>query len=236
MTESNSTKTHNAMPARASAAHMYTVVVGVGVACAVAIVIVYETTRPIIRRKTLEYRNQAILDVLPAAHTSATLHLNEAGEFEQTSPDSSASDLVFAGYDADHNLVGLAIEAQGMGYQDIVRVLYGYSFARQAVVGIRILQSRETPGVGDRVETDADFLRNFEGLDVRLNSQRDGLAHAIEFVKSGEKRAAWQIDGITGATITSRAITEMLTASSTKWIPLVYQRRADFRFASEKER
>jgi electron transport complex protein RnfG len=219
----------------ASAARMYAVVLGVGVACALAIVTVYETTRTVIRRKTIELRNQAILDVLPAARTSAAFRLNEAGQFERTPTDSTDSNLVFAGYDADNNLVGLAIEADGMGYQDVVRVLYGYSFDQQAIVGIRVLQSRETPGLGDRIETDADFLRNFEALDVRLNPTGDELVHTIEFVKPGEKHAAWQIDGISGATITSRATAAMLRDSAAKWIPRVYPRRADFQYASPED-
>ena len=45
-----------------------------------------------------------------------------------------------------------------MGYQDVIRVLYGYSFAEEAVVGIRVLESKETPGLGTRIETDPDFL------------------------------------------------------------------------------
>ena len=236
MTEGRTITTSEAIPARTSTLRMYAVVVGVGIVCALAIVTVYETTRPIIRGNTIELRKQAILDVLPAARASVAFQLNEAGEFEQTSPDNMGSNLVFAGYDDDNNLVGLAIEAEGMGYQDVVRVLYGYSFEKQAIVGIRVLQSRETPGLGDRVETDADFLRNFEALDVRLNSAGDGLAHEIEFVKPGEKRAAWHIDGISGATITSRAVANMLRESTARWAALVYARRADFQQRSQQGR
>ena len=235
MTESQATATSDMQAAPTSAASMYATVVGVGIACAVAIVSVYETTKPVIRRNTIEFRNQAILNVLPAARTSIAFRFDEAGKFEQTSPDSADGDLIFAGYDDNNNLVGLAIEAQGMGYQDIVSVLYGYSFEKQAIVGIRVLQSRETPGLGDRIEKDADFLRNFEALDVRLNPSGDELAHAIEFVKPGEKTAEWQIDGISGATITSRATADMLRDSSAVWVPRVYPRRTDFEFAGQKE-
>ena len=103
------------------------------------------------------------------------------------------------------------------------------------VTRIRVLQSRETPGLGDRIETDANFLRNFEALDVRLNPPGDQLAHAIEFVKPGEKHAAWQIDGISGATITSRATANMLRESSAQWIPRVYPRQAEFQNARRED-
>lgn len=219
---------------KASAARMYAAVVGVGIVCALAIVSVYESTKAVIRRNTIEFRNQAILDVLPKARTSAAFRFSDAGNFERTSPDDADAHLIFAGYDADHNLVGLALETEGMGYQDVVRVLYGYSFEQQAIVGIRVLQSRETPGLGDRIETDADFLRNFEALDVQVEPSQGQLAHPIEFVKPGEKHAGWQIDGISGATITSRATANMLRESSQTWIPRVYPRRADFQFQRQK--
>ena len=64
----------------------------------------------------------------------------------------SKANLVFAGYDDNDQLVGLAIEAQAMGYQDVIRLIYGYSFEAQAIIGIRVLESRETPGLGDRIE------------------------------------------------------------------------------------
>jgi electron transport complex protein RnfG len=124
--------------------------------------------------------------------------------------------------------VGLAIEAQGMGYQDVVRMLYGYSFETETILGIRVLESRETPGLGDRIETDPAFLKNFGTLDVSLTSDGTAVAHPIEFVKPGEKTSAWQIDGITGATITSRATATMLRESSIYWIPKVRAKQATF--------
>ena len=60
--------------------------------------------------------------------------------------------LVHAGYDAEERLVGLAIDAQGMGYQDNIRVLYSYSFEQDAIIGFKVLESKETPGLGDKVE------------------------------------------------------------------------------------
>ena len=206
---------------------MYRAVVGVGLACGLAIVTVFEVTRPIIARNQIEARQRAILDVLPEATNSAAFRPEASGRFVAAAVDAEG-ELVFAGYDDQGKLVGLAIEAQGMGYQDIVRVLYGYSFDEQTVLAIRVLESRETPGLGDRVEKDAAFLRNFGTLDVQLAPAGDALVHPIEFVKSGAKTSPWQIDGITGATITSRAVTKMLSKSTARWMPRVFSRRAEF--------
>jgi len=40
-------------------------------------------------------------------------------------------------------------------------------------------------------------------------------------VKQGEKTAAWHIDGITGATITSEAIGTILNDSANTWVPVL---------------
>lgn len=207
---------------------MYRAVVGIGFICGFAIVGVYEWTRPIIQRNQIEMREQAIKDVLPGAVSSQAFHFNHSEEFKPVTSDQEGGSLVFAGYDGEDALVGLAIEAQGMGYQDVVRMLYGYSFETESILGMRVLESRETPGLGDRIESDPVFLKNFGTLDVSLTSDGTSVAHPIEFVKPGEKTSTWQIDGITGATITSRATATMLRESSIFWIPKVRAKQAAF--------
>lgn len=207
---------------------MYRAVVGVGIFCALVIVLVFELTRPIIERNRIELRKQAIFDVLPAAKRTATFRQTDSGSFELVSGDAEQGKLVFAGYDDNDQLIGLAIEAQAMGYADVIRLIYGYSFEDQAVIGIRVLESRETPGLGDRIEKDEQFLKNFESLDVRLAAGGDSLAQPVEFVKQGQKTAAWQVEGISGATISSQATATMLGESTVEWIPRVQARKTDF--------
>lgn len=214
---------------------MYRAVVGVGLLCGLAIVMAHESTLSRIARMQLEMREQAIKDVLPGARSSQAFRLTEDNRFEPVASNLEESNLVFAGYDENLQLVGLALEARGMGYQDVVRLLYGYSLERQAILGFRVLESRETPGLGDRIETDPGFLANFGKLDVSLQSDGAELAHPIEFVKPGKKTADWQIDGISGATITSKATADMLGESAARWAPLLQARRSDFLNPQPKE-
>ena len=108
-----------------------------------------------------------------------------------------------------------------MGYADLVTLLYGYSPEDETIIGIRVLTSKETPGLGDKIEKDEAFLRNFEALDARLDASGGSVANRIVTVKSGTKTEPWQIDGITGATITSNAVGEALGKSTERWLPLV---------------
>jgi electron transport complex protein RnfG len=236
MNQSDQDATLNTAVSPEPAVRIYGVVLSVGVCCSLLIVSVYEVTRPIIQRNRIALRQDAILKVIPGAKTSAAFRLDETtGQFQATPSDTEGSDLVFAGFDSQGELVGLAIETRGMGYQDFIRLLYGYSADAEAVIGIGVLESRETPGLGDRIETDTDFLSNFDNLDVSLNPAGTLLVHAIEFVKPGKKTAEWQIDGITGATISSRATAEMLRESTAYWIPRVHSRRTDFRPSEQEE-
>lgn len=136
--------------------------------------------------------------------------------------------VVHAGYDESGSLVGVAIQAQGMGYQDVIRILYGYDPASDAIIGMQVLASKETPGLGDKIEKDPAFLANFEALDVKLAPDGQSLQHPIEAVKGGQKSQPWQIDGITGATISSKAIAGMLRESSARWVPIIHRQRTDF--------
>lgn len=214
---------------------VYGVVLSVGVACSLAIVSVYEITRPIIQRNQIALRQEAILEVLPSATTTTAFQwIDTNGRFQPVFNNADQSAKVFAGFDRTGELVGFAIETQGMGYQDVIRLLYGYSLDEQAIIGIQILESRETPGLGDRIETDANFLSNFVKLDVALNADQSQLSHPIEFVKPGQKLAAWQVDGITGATISSRAVAEMLGESAAHWVPRIEKRKTDFTTTQHK--
>jgi electron transport complex protein RnfG len=55
--------------------------------------------------------------------------------------------------------------------------------------------------------------------------------HPIESVKHGDKQHPWQVDGITGATISSVAIATILRNSTAWWIPRLRRSLDDFREA-----
>jgi electron transport complex protein RnfG len=208
---------------------MYRALVGVGVLCGLLIVSVFELTRPIIAANRAEALQRAVFTVIPGAASSETFVREDDGGFARLPEEAKAEGpRVYAGYDDAQALVGVALEARGMGYADTITVLYGYSFEKKAIVGLQVLQSKETPGLGDKIETDPDFRANFEALDVSLDPSGEGLANPIVAVKSGEKTDPWQIDGITGATISSVAIADMLRANTAVWVPELEARRADF--------
>lgn len=209
-----------------SAWSMYRAIVGIGALCALVIVTVYQTTATRIQDNQQRFLTAAIAEVLPMAATTVAVTASSDGRLQRLSQPAELP--VFLGYDEGDRLVGAVITAQGMGYQDLIRVLYAYSFEHEAIVGLKVLDSKETPGLGDRVEKEPHFIANFSRLDARLDAGGDALLHAISTVKQGEKTDPWQIDGITGATITSEAIGNILHESASAWIPLLRRGAPNF--------
>ena len=211
---------------RTSVWQMYRSIVGIGAFCALLIVSVYQGTAARIADNKARFLNNAITGVLPAVNSTVEVSLDENGALiTATEP---ANLPAFLGYGDDGELVGAVITAQAMGYADNVTVLYSYSFDKQAIVGFMVLETKETPGLGDKVETEPHFLANFEALDARLNEDGTALANAIVTVKQGEKTEPWQIDGITGATITSEAIGVIMHKGSSYWLPALERDARNF--------
>lgn len=216
-----------------SAWMMYRAIVGIGAFCALLIVSVYQLTADRIRDNQERFLAAAVAQVLPAAQSTVAVTVDGNGQLLAATD--TAALPVFLGYGEDGTLVGAVVTAQGMGYQDNIRVLYAYSFDRRAIVGFKVLESKETPGLGDKVETEAHFIANFEALDARLAADGRALQNPIITVKQGEKTEPWQVDGITGATITSKAIGAILNDSAGIWVPILERDARGFSTDQSKE-
>ncbi len=205
---------------------MLKAMVGIGIACGLLIVMTYEGTLPRIERLKKEALEQAIFRVLPGTVTTKTFLLSDAQKLEETTSDEGT--LVYAGYDGSGDLLGIAIEGSGQGYADIIRILYGYNPNTEKIIGFYVLESKETPGLGDKIEKDESFLENFVALDVSLNGDLSTIQNEVVPVKAGAKENPWEVDGITGATISSRAIANIMNESIQYWGPLIVQQKEEF--------
>lgn len=96
-------------------------------------------------------------------------------------------------------LVGAAIRGVGRGFAGPVEIIVGVD--REGVItGVGVLNHRETPGLGARI-TENFFLDKFRGKQ---------LGDEIKLKRDGGK-----IDAITGATVSSRAVSEGVEAALT---------------------
>ena len=80
----------------------------------------------------------------------------------------------------------------GQGYNGRIKLLVAHQPTGE-VISVRVTQHEETPGIGDKIDTDiSDWITGFQGR-TRANTN-------WQLAPGGD------IDGITGATITSRAV------------------------------
>jgi electron transport complex protein RnfG len=194
---------------------------GVALLCGVLIVAAFQSTlEPIAKNRRIALE-RSIFSLIPDGVTLHIYAVSTQGlillRSDQSMP--KGAQRVYAVYDAHRQLRGLVAEAGAVGYADVVRVLYAYDPQRQAIVGFAVGAHRETPGIGDKIRTDAAFQKNFVALEARLDVSGQSLAHPIRTVKHGSKRQPWEIDAISGATITSRAVGRGINDSVSVLLP-----------------
>ncbi len=188
--------------------------------CGLIIVGSYEATLGAAKANRTLAAERAVFRVLPTAKSVTEYHLTTSGLKRAEGAEPPAGALKFyAAHDAAGKLAGIAAEGAAKGYADVVRVMFGYQPACQCIVGMSVVSMRETPGIGDRILTDAAFLANFKALDVRLTADLQRLANEVKVVKHGTKTKDWQIDAISGATITSRAVGKGINDAAQALLP-----------------
>ncbi|MBT3197005.1 MAG: FMN-binding protein [Gammaproteobacteria bacterium] len=179
-----------------------------GLISGIAIVGIYELTLPTITYNKAEELKAAVFKVLPGVVEMKKYQMesnglrirNEKGGDERT---------LYGGYNQQGEFVGYAIPSAGPGFQDTIGILYGYIPAQRKVVGMEILESRETPGLGDKIYKDLYFVSNFENLSIDPE---------IVTVKKGLREAPNEVDAITGATISSKAVVRIINEGNQRWI------------------
>ena len=110
----------------------------------------------------------------------------------------------------NNSIDGYAIPISGKG---LWSTLYGY-FALEndgsTVKGIRFYKHGETPGLGGEVEKDW-FTNNFVGKRITdMNGRLVGIQSVKGQVDTSSPNAYHQVDGISGATMTTKGLNEFL--------------------------
>jgi electron transport complex protein RnfG len=208
-----------AIPPSTPTGAMIRTLMGIAMLSGFLVVLTYQLTKPIIAENQRRAIEAAVFQVIPGAVARRDFLITDTG-VTAVSPDApSEGVLVYAGYDEQGNLKGVAAKAGAQGYADMIHLLYGYDADCECIRGIKVLKLAETPGLGDKIITDANFVANFDALDAKLNASGDSLENQIVTVKSGTKQNPWEIDAISGATISSQAVGKALNQSTQLLLP-----------------
>ena len=105
-------------------------------------------------------------------------------------------------------IFAVAYSGVGSGHGGPVEVLVAMTIEGK-IVGIKVVRHAETPGIGDKVTANVNFLNQFKGK---------GLDSKIALTSQGG-----EIQGISGATETSSAVTQAV-ANAVKLFPQIKQK------------
>ena len=179
-----------------------------GLVSGIAIIGIYESTLPTITANKARELREAVFKVLPGVSQMQAL-VSRDGELVVVAAPDKDEPVIYGGYDEAQAFVGYAIPAAGPGFQDTIAILYGYIPGKKQVVGMEVLESRETPGLGDKIYKDAVWVAGFSALSVEPE---------IIAVKKGTKSSPNEIDAITGATISSKAVVRIINEAHMAWV------------------
>jgi len=207
------------VPAMPSSAKLISSLGLVAMISGLLVVLVYEFTKPIIAENQRLATERAIFKILPQAVTRLTFTVQ--ADSLVLGDDKSTGELIYAAYDKNKQLVGVALNASAQGYQDTIKLLYAFQPNTGCITGFDVLKSTETPGFGTKITSDPGFLANFECLSASVNTEQSGLNNVISTVRFGTKQHSWEIDAISGSTITSNAVGRMLNNSAQELHPII---------------
>jgi electron transport complex protein RnfG len=103
----------------------------------------------------------------------------------------------------DGRPAGWVAKAKGQGYADKIELLFGLNPSAEKITGIFVLEQKETPGLGNKI------------IEKKWRSQfiNKGVTPPLAAVKTGAQ-AAHEVDAITGATISSVAVCDIINQAA----------------------
>ncbi len=120
---------------------------------------------------------------------------------------------VYICYDSKGELAGFAIRGKGEGFQGKIDLLLAMDSHGERIIGIDILESQETPGLGAKIDEDwfKSQFRDKTVFPLKLVKMKKSPSPGTE-TTTGATITTAQIEAITGATISSRAVVNLVNS------------------------
>ncbi len=140
-----------------------------------------------IQQNAIDALNKSLEIVLPEAKTFEKLENNENMD-------------IYIGKNSNNDDIGYAIIAYANGYQGEIKIVCSLSADLKGIKTIYILEQSETPGLGAKIKNN-EFRSQFELLATNKE---------IICIKGESNKSYNEISAISGATISSKAVTDGL--------------------------
>jgi len=176
-------------------ARMIVVLTVVGLVSGSLLAVVGLLTKERIEMNRQQEIQTAINEVIPSTKTSHKIYEDETL-------------TVYKSLDENKNNVGFAVYTSGTGFQDIITLMYGVNPSLSEIKDLTILDQKETPGLGANITDEKSFLRFWEGRNCEKQ-----LSLRKPAVNSPEELEPSEVNAITGATISSEKVLEIVNLS-----------------------
>ncbi|MEW5901862.1 MAG: FMN-binding protein [Acidobacteriota bacterium] len=176
---------------------MVAVLTGIGLISGALLVAVNLFTKDRIAENKRKEIELAVVRVIPGAAASEKIY--EEKDF-----------TVYQGKDDQGNVLGIAVNAAAGGFQDKILYMFGLNADLTKINGLYVLQQKETPGLGAKITSEEAFLQFWEGRDARATLKLRKPAIGKEDLGASE------VNTVTGATVSSRAMVSSVNAALEK--------------------
>lgn len=164
-------------------------VIALSLGFGVALAAVHLGLMPIIKRNQLNFKSQQVPSMIPGSVRGEARDIKDFGEvFEAVSESGQKAGWVVGGRDT--------------GFAGTIDMLIGLDAKAENILSIRVVDQKETPGLGDFI-TRPDFQKRFEGKST-VKPLR------VVKTKPGDPQ---EVEAITGATISSKAVVKIVNAT-----------------------
>ncbi|GBE01277.1 electron transport complex protein RnfG [bacterium BMS3Bbin06] len=146
---------------------------------------VYAKTAPVIFRKNAQEKKEALQKMMPNADKNGIIKLGDWYPHDK--------DAEYFVAKKDGKVIGYIVQTYAKGYSSYINILFAVN-DDFVVQRIDILHHAETPGLGDEIALPY-FKKRFKGKDLK-------------HLKVVKRKTDKYVQAITGATISSRAVTK----------------------------
>ncbi len=191
--------------------NLFTVIFAIvmGVVCSLVLTAVAQwiTPRREANEKAERYRNVLEIFNISVAEAAANQDIIRTFEEKVTIVPNDRPNPDYYLYDQF-----IAIPAQGPGLWGPIEGLIGLAPDRVTITAVSFYKQEETPGLGGEI-AGKDFTDRF--INKKLFDTQG--QPALELVRPGTSEGAYQLDAISGATMTSDKVQALITAAAQKF-------------------
>ncbi|HAR34458.1 MAG TPA: electron transporter RnfG [Desulfobacter sp.] len=153
---------------------------------------VEQTTRPQIEEQVLKFQKAPAIKEIFTDITNDPIQ----ERFDVTADETTLQ--VFPGV-LGSGQKAVAFEAKGTGFGGPVGLMVGINLDTDEIIAVRVTTHSETPGIGSRAKEDLSFVSQFASKSMSA--------------KFGLKKGGGDIDAMSGATVTSAAVSQAAIAA-----------------------